>query len=140
VITLFNFRLAVGFRDQRIFAQLNGIGFFHQRAGQRRNHHGAFGIRLGMCRIGPAQHITGILNQRMLESAAGAQERYAVFTRVARGDKGGLGVFIGAGRNQPDGIVAHQIFRAGQLRGGKPVVIGGEVKDAAASSMASGIA
>ncbi|VFS25242.1 Uncharacterised protein [Enterobacter cancerogenus] len=82
-----------------------------------------------MARIIPAQHVTRVFNQRMLEPAAGAQEGNAVFTRIARGNKGRLRVFIRACRHQPDGIVANQIFGTGQLGRRNPVVVRRELQN-----------
>ncbi|SAJ32309.1 Uncharacterised protein [Enterobacter cloacae] len=82
-----------------------------------------------MACIVPAQYITRILNQRMLEPAAGAEKGDAILTRVTRRNKRRLGVFIRACRYQPDGIVPDEVFGAGQLRRGEPVIISGEIQN-----------
>jgi hypothetical protein len=73
--------------------------------------------------IVPAQHVARILNQRMLEAAAGAEERDAVLAGITGGNKRRIHIFIRTCRNQPEGIVANKIFRTAELGGRNPVII-----------------
>ncbi|MNN64190.1 hypothetical protein D3C81_1796170 [compost metagenome] len=72
VIPFFDLFPAIGFGDNRVSTKFDGIGFLHQRAGQRRNHHSAVSIGFRMRRIAPAQHVSRIFYKRMLEPAAGS--------------------------------------------------------------------
>ena len=100
VIPLLNFRLAIRFGNQRVIPQLYRVGFLpaSRPAAQSPSF---LGIGFGMACIVPAQYITRILNQRMLEPAAGAEKGDAILTRVTRRNKRRLGVLYGlAGTSQ----------------------------------------
>ena len=69
-------------------------------------------VGLGVIRILPAQHVAGILNHRILKTAAGAEKRELLFSRPANGFKHRLIVFIGAARHDPDGVA---LFHGAQI-------------------------
>ena len=75
-----------------------------------------------MTGILPAEHVTGVFNHRVLNAAAGAEERDAVFAGIADRSKGPLRMTIRATGNDPDGIVLGQRLAGDDRRGGEPVI------------------
>ena len=84
VITLMGFQGAVGLGDQRAFDKPDAVVGFDQGAAQRRNHCARRVWRhFAMLGVAPAQYMTCVLQDGMLETATGAEERTLLFTGVS---------------------------------------------------------
>src|SRR5262249_9370503 len=94
----------------------------HQRTGQGRDHRRGGGrVELGMLRIGQATDIAGELEDGVLKSAAGPEERAVSLAGVANRGKGAGRVRVGAGRYAPDAIQTGKApGRIGDGRGVNP--------------------
>lgn len=92
---------------------MNVVSHFDETAGERRDHkHAALWMRLSMLSIRPAQDVSCILNQSMLESAASAKERNLVFPSESDGSYRQLSISIGASRYAPDAFELVKLLRA----------------------------
>jgi hypothetical protein len=99
--------VAVGLRHAAAGHGRQHLGGFHQFARQRVDD-GPCGVgrRLGMVGIGPTQHVARVLDHRMLETAAGAQEGHALLARKADGTQRAVHAGVGAAGHAPHGVEA----------------------------------
>ena len=70
--------------------------------------------------IGPAQHVAGKFQHRMLKTAAGAEERSLLFAGKTNGAQGTSFAFVGAGRYAPETVEMRQRRIGVDLFGGQP--------------------
>lgn len=76
-----------------------------------------------MLGVGPAQHVAGKLQHRMLKTAAGAKERSLLLAGKADGSQRTDFAFVGAGRHAPEAVEMFQRRFGQNLVGGQPFEI-----------------
>ena len=112
VVALDSVIAAVHREQPRSRLEANRPRLLDEGAGQWRNHGiGGRRLELGVRRCGHAPHGAGVFEQRVLEAAAGAEERDVVLAGDADGLERPVGVGVGAGRHAPDAVEHLQVRR-----------------------------
>src|SRR5881394_4199897 len=100
-----------------------------ERAASQRRDHVASPVRRGLRvrRVAPAEHGLGVFDHRVLEAAAGAQERHTVLARVAdRAERPGQAPVRAAG-HAPEAVERRDALRARGFLARHPLVLDGEL-------------
>ncbi len=85
-ILLLHFGRAVYLADPGTLFEPDDAPRVHQRAGERRyEQHRSVGVLLGVVGFLDAEDVASVFDEGVLETAARAQERHAILTRVANG-------------------------------------------------------
>lgn len=114
VVAFMGVQAAVGPRGAGVRLKNDVAGFFHQRAAKRSDHQPASAVGFRMTGVVPAHHVAGVLDDGVLKTAAGAEERHVVFPRMTDRHKGAVVVTIWAARHHPDGVEILQDVGGGQ--------------------------
>lgn len=117
----------IGQGDTRVRFKSYCAALLHQRTTQWRNHLSPARLCFGVTRILPLQHIARVFDDRILKSAAGAQERFAAFPRPANGVEDTRVIMIRTARHDPDSIALRQM-RLAKLFSGDPFCFRSDVQ------------